>query len=156
MLPSLAPWKQLQNDTKFRRGSQSSRMSRLPFRIRIAIEFGWWSSPPRRSPETRGLMSGPGWQRTNQIPMERNGCNLHAAVPLPGSLTLLKREISEKKRSHGMGRILAFLNTARQQEKPRKPDPVPAKSNKRLAARFYRLKTGHCLTGQCLTWTKNR
>jgi len=29
-------------------------------------------------------------------------------------------------------------------------------STKRLASRFYQLKTGHCLTGQHLNWTRNR
>jgi len=28
--------------------------------------------------------------------------------------------------------------------------------SKRLASRFYQIKTGHCLTGQYLNWTKNR
>jgi hypothetical protein len=37
-----------------------------------------------------------------------------------------------------------------------KPDSAPAKTGKRLAARFYQLKTGHCLTDQYLKWTKNR
>ena len=37
-----------------------------------------------------------------------------------------------------------------------KPDPVVAKANKRQAARFYQFKTGHCLTGQYLTWTTRR
>jgi Zn finger protein HypA/HybF involved in hydrogenase expression len=49
-------------------------------------------------------------------------------MPLPRSLAHLKREISEKK-----------WVEARQ-----------------WAARFYQLKTGHCLTGQYLHWTKNR
>jgi len=31
-----------------------------------------------------------------------------------------------------------------------------ARANKRLAARFYQLKTGHCLTGQYLAWTTRR
>jgi len=31
-----------------------------------------------------------------------------------------------------------------------------AKARKRLAARFYQLKTGHCLTGQYLAWTTRR
>jgi hypothetical protein len=44
----------------------------------------------------------------------------------------------------------------RQGKSRQKPDPAPAKTNKRLAAWFYQLKTGHCLTGQCLKWTKNR
>ena len=29
-------------------------------------------------------------------------------------------------------------------------------SSKRLASRFYQLKTGHCLTGQYLNWKKGR
>jgi len=37
-----------------------------------------------------------------------------------------------------------------------KPDGAVANSTKRLASRFYQLKTGHCLTGQYLNWTKNR
>jgi len=38
----------------------------------------------------------------------------------------------------------------------RKPDGTVANSTKRLAARFYQLTTGHCLTGQYLNWTKKR
>ena len=30
----------------------------------------------------------------------------------------------------------------------KKPDQTVAKSKKRLASRFYQMKTGHCLTGQ--------
>jgi len=29
-------------------------------------------------------------------------------------------------------------------------------SAKGLASRFYQIKTGHCLSGQYLNWTKNR
>jgi len=36
------------------------------------------------------------------------------------------------------------------------PDKTVAKSNKRVTARFYQIKTGHCLTGQYLEWTENR
>jgi hypothetical protein len=36
------------------------------------------------------------------------------------------------------------------------PDKTAAGSTKRLASRFYQLKTGHCLTGQYLEWTKNQ
>jgi len=31
-----------------------------------------------------------------------------------------------------------------------------AKGNKRLVSRFYQFKTGHCLTGQYLSWTTRR
>ena len=40
--------------------------------------------------------------------------------------------------------------------KSQRPDGSVAGSTKRLASRFYQLKTGHCLTGQYLNWTKNR
>jgi len=36
-----------------------------------------------------------------------------------------------------------------------KPDSMVANSSKRLASRFYQLKTGHCLAGQYLNWTKS-
>ena len=35
-------------------------------------------------------------------------------------------------------------------------DGTVAGSTKRLAERFYQLKTGHCRTGQYLNWTKNQ
>jgi len=34
--------------------------------------------------------------------------------------------------------------------------PYGGKGNKRLASRFYQFKTGHCLTGQYLSWTTRR
>jgi len=34
-------------------------------------------------------------------------------------------------------------------------DSTVAGSSKRFASRFYQIKTGHCLTGQYLNWTKN-
>jgi len=40
--------------------------------------------------------------------------------------------------------------------KSQRPDGTVAASAKMLALRFYQLKTGHCLTGQYLNWTKNR
>jgi len=37
-----------------------------------------------------------------------------------------------------------------------RPDSTVAGSTKRLASRYYQVKTGHCLSGQYLHWTKNR
>jgi len=37
-----------------------------------------------------------------------------------------------------------------------KPGGTVAGGSKRLASRFYQLKTGHCLTGQCRNRTKSR
>ena len=79
------------------------------------------------------------------------------AVPLPRSLKNLKREISEKKWAEA--RQWAGGRTSKKKYKmpaSQKPDGTVAGSTKRLASRFYQVKTGHCLTGQYLHWTKSR
>jgi len=48
------------------------------------------------------------------------------------------------------------LQTKYRMPKSQLPDGTVAGSTKRLASRFYQLKTGHCLTGQYLNWTKKR
>ena len=73
------------------------------------------------------------------------------ALPLPRSLANLKREISEKKWAEA--RQWAGCRTSKAKHrmpKRQKPDGTVAGSTKRLASRFYQLKTGHCLTGQYL------
>jgi len=40
--------------------------------------------------------------------------------------------------------------------KSQRPDGTVAGSSKRLASRFYQLKTGRCLSGQYLIWPKNQ
>jgi len=79
------------------------------------------------------------------------------AMPLPRSLANLKREISEKKWSEARqwsgGRT---CKTKYRMPNSQQPDGAVAGSTKRLASGFYQLKTGHCLTGQYLHWTKNR
>jgi hypothetical protein len=73
----------------------------------------------------------------------------------PRSLANIKREISEKKwieaRQWAEDRI-----TAKKYRMPGRPNRAVAGCSKRLANRFYQLKTGHCLTGQYLQWAKNR
>jgi len=76
--------------------------------------------------------------------------------PIPRSLANLKREISKQwmeARQWAGGRTSKRKYRMPQSQRP---DGTVAGSNKRLASRFYQLKTGHCLTGQCLSWTKNR
>jgi len=77
--------------------------------------------------------------------------------PLPRSLANLKREISEKKwaeaRQWAGGRT---SKTKYRIPKSQKPDGVVASSTKRLASRYYQLKTGHARTGQYLHWAKVR
>ena len=76
--------------------------------------------------------------------------------PIPRSLTNLKREISEKKWVEA--RQWAGDRTSKKYRMPKsqKTDGAVAGSTKRLASRFYQIKTGHCLTGQYLNWTKSR
>jgi len=75
----------------------------------------------------------------------------------PRSLANIRREISEKKWVEA--REWAGGRTSRKKykmPKSQRPDGTVAGSTKRLAARFYQLKTGHCLTGEYLHWTKSR
>jgi len=79
------------------------------------------------------------------------------SMPLSCSFANLKREISEKRWAEA--RQLAGGRTTKKKYRmpeSQKPDGAVANSTKRLASRFYQLKTGHCLTGQYLNWTKNR
>jgi len=54
----------------------------------------------------------------------------------------------------GRGPNLQEVPHAREPEARR--DGAAANSSKRLASQFYQIKTGHCLTGQYLNWTKSR
>jgi len=80
--------------------------------------------------------------------------------PLPRSLANVKRGFSEQKWADAKGWARKqFARTGNRKYRPcekQKPDPTVAKANKRLASRFYQLKTGHCLTGQYLAWTTRR
>jgi len=76
---------------------------------------------------------------------------------LPRSLAHLKRKISGKKWVEAK-RWAAGWVTGRKYKLPTKqqPDGTVAGSSKRLASRFYQLKTGHYLIGQYLKWTGNQ
>jgi len=89
-----------------------------------------WAKIAAEEPDTRGVE----WLHYSDRTEVR-------AMPLPRPLTNLKWEISEKKY---------------RLPKSQRPDGMVAGSTKRRASRFYQLKTGHCLTGQYLNWTKNR
>jgi len=79
------------------------------------------------------------------------------SMPLPRSLANIKREIAEKKwaeaRQWAGGRTSKKKYTM---PKSQRPDGTVAGSTKRLASRFYQLKTGHARTGQYLHWAKVR
>jgi len=78
-------------------------------------------------------------------------------MPLPRSLANIKREVAEKKWAEA--RKWAGGRTSKKKykmPKGQRPNDAVAGSTKRLASRFYQLKTGHCRTGQYLHWTKSR
>ena len=106
-----------------------------------------WANIAAEEPDTHGVE----WLNdSNRTEVRR--CPSHD----PG-LANLKREISEKKgveaRPWAGGRT---SKTKYQMPKSQRPDSTVAGSTKRLASRFYQIKTGHCLSAQCLNWTKDR
>jgi len=105
-----------------------------------------WAKIAAEEPDTRGVE----WLDYSDRTEVR-------AMPLPRSLANLKREISEKKWVEA--RQWAGGRTSKKKyrlPKSQRRDGTVAGSTKRLALRFYQLKTGHCLTGRYLNWTKNR
>jgi len=103
-----------------------------------------WAMIAAEKPDTRGVE----WLNYSDRIEAR-------AMPLPRSLANLKREISEKKWAET--RQWAGGRTSKKYRIPKsqKPNGMVAGSTKRLASRFYQVKTGHCLSGQYLNWTKN-
>jgi len=72
----------------------------------------------------------------------------------------VKRGFSEQKWADSKswtGEKLARTNNRKYRPgEKQKPDLMVAKARKRVAAHFYRLKTGRFLTGQYLAWTTRR
>jgi len=69
----------------------------------------------------------------------------------------IKHGFSEQRREDASNRArkqLARTRNRKYRPDRKKPDQTVAKAKKRLASRFYQMKTGHCLTGQYLAWTR--
>jgi len=129
-------------------------------RLGIVIEIRWcpahkgvtgnekadeWAKIAAGEPNTRGV----------EWPSPPGRTEVRAA-PLPRSLTNLKRGISEKKWVEVCQWVGGRANKKKYQlPESQRPDGMVAGSSKKLASRFYQLKTGHCLTGQYLNWTKS-
>ena len=106
---------------------------------------GEWAKIAAEEPDTRGVEWLNYSDRTEARPM-----------PLPRYLASLKREISEKKWAEARQRAGGRTSKKKyRMSESQKPDGAVANSSK-SSPRFYQLKTGHCLTGQYLNWTKNR
>jgi len=75
----------------------------------------------------------------------------------PTSLAHLRRRASEKKWPEARSSCeRKRLNKGYVLRKKGKPDPTPARAEKRTAARFYQLKSGHAVTGLYPKSTDNR
>ena len=115
----------------------------------ITIEIRWCPSHADAKGKRRPT-SGPGWRPRSQTPAAWSGPDTRIATGSDTSLASLKREFSEAKWSDAQAWTKAQLartkNSKYRPRKKQKPDPTVARVNKRLASRFYQLKTGHCLT----------
>ena len=126
----------------------------------VRIEFHWcpahsevagneeadkWAKQAAEEPGARGVEWMGYKNRYGRRPM-----------PPPRSLANLKREISERNweeawtwsKKRVRGRKYQMPKTMHQNN-------MVARGPKRLAGRYYQLKTRHCRTGQYLKWTKN-
>jgi hypothetical protein len=114
----------------------------LRARLGITIEIRW-------CPAHKGV---PGNEKADEwAKLAAGSPNARGVEPFPRSLAHVKREISEKKWAEARQWAGSRITKAKyKMPASRKPDGAVAGSSKRLASRFYQLKTGHCLTGQHL------
>ena len=121
----------------------------------ITIEVKWW--PAHEGVE--GNEKADEWAKLAADEPDTPGVEwLEGArsLPLPRSLPNIAREISEKKWAEAREWAGGRTSTKKyKMPKSQRPDGMVAGSTKRLASRFYQLKTGHCRTGEYLYWTKS-
>ena len=117
----------------------------------ITIEIRW-------CPAHKGIAGNEKADEWAKMAAEKPGTRgVEYLAPLPRSLANLKREISEKKWAEARAWAGGRTSKAKyRMPKSQKPEGVVASTTKRLASRFYQLKTGHARTGQYLYWAKAR
>jgi len=99
-----------------------------------------WVKLAAEEPDARGV-EGLEWLSYSDRPEARS-------MPLPRSLANIKREIAEKKWAEARQWAGGWTSKKKyKMPKSQGPDGTVAGSTKRLASRFYQLKTGHCRTG---------
>jgi len=120
-------------------------------RQKFTIEIRW-------CPAHEGIVGNKKADEWAKIAAEKPGIRgVEYPWPLPRSLPNFKREISEKKWTEARAWAGGRISKAKyRMPKRQKPDGTVANSSKRLASRFYQLKTGHARTGQYLHWAKVR
>jgi hypothetical protein len=100
-----------------------------------------WAKVAAEEPDAHGEE----WRQARARPM-----------PLQIPLAHLKREISGKKWTEARRWAGGQLTTNKYRlPREQRSDKTMASSSKRFASRFHQLKTGYCLTGQYLEWTRN-
>ena len=95
----------------------------------------------------------PSWQG-NASPNSAAGArdpDRNTMVPQP-----LRGRRQRGSRRVGQGTTHQSSNSKYRPSDKQKPNAAVAPPNKKLAARFYQLKSGHCLTGQYLQWATRR
>jgi len=101
----------------------------------------------------RGREAGHPWGRVAELPSANGGPGgAPDTVPRQPQAGDFREEV-------GGGTPVGWGRTSKKKYRmpnSQKPGGAVANSSKRIASRFYQVKTGHCLTGQYLNWTKNR
>jgi len=123
----------------------------------VKVEIRWCPSHQGIGGPTKGLASS---RRTSRMPTGLNGFRpqtgtARSARESSRQAKVLRKEMAGRQRL-GQGEACPHQQPQIPAKRKQKPDPTVAKANKRLASRFYQLKTGHCLTGQYLAWTTRR
>ena len=105
----------------------------------------------RRSGRSADVGIGLPEQRSFEERPERGSCDAAPKVSCASQVGISEKRWVEARQWAG-GRT---SKTKYQMPRSQRLDGTVAGSTKRLASRFYQVKTGHCLSGQYIYWTKN-
>ena len=105
--------------------------------------------PTRGSPGTRSQTSGPSWRQASRMSTESTLADGTRAPQRATSLAHLRRRASEKEWPEARSWCeRRNLNKGYVLRKKGKPDPTPARAEKRTTSRYYQLKSGCVLEEQ--------
>jgi len=112
--------------------------------------------PTKVSSATRRLTSGPNRRQRSIAPPRCQGVAKPAEQERGGPSSQGPSPISCGRYRRKSGRRLGTSRTKYRLPKSQEPDGTVDGSTKRLASRFYQIKTGQCLTGQYLNLTTSQ